>query len=290
MGRGGLRSSLDAPLARLAVFAAGVALLAGLAAIAGRASGIEVDAGADEGMGHTASDDVGPAGVGLSDSASGVRLTLTPTTLVAGAPTRLALVLTDEDGTPVTDLDEAHDEPPLHLILVRRDLTGYRHLHPTRRGDGFAVSVTLPEAGAWRAYADFERNGEKTVLGRDLIVPGDFEPRPLPAPTSAATVEGYAVELTTRDLRAGAEARVEFAIARGGQPVTPEPYLGAAGHLVAIREDDLAYLHVHPLEGSRDGTIAFDAELAEPGRYALFLQFRDEGRVRTVTFTIEVQG
>ncbi|NKX51639.1 hypothetical protein HER39_13910, partial [Arthrobacter deserti] len=36
-------------------------------------------------------------------------------------------------------------------------------------------------------------------------------------------------------------------VTRGGQPVkTLEPYLGAYGHLVALRAGDLAYLHVHP--------------------------------------------
>ena len=28
-----------------------------------------------------------------------------------------------------------------------------------------------------------------------------------------------------------------------------EPYLGAKGHLVALREGDLAYLHIHPEGG-----------------------------------------
>ena len=67
---------------------------------------------------------------------------------------------------------------------------------------------------------------------------------------------------------------------------TLQPYLGAAGHLVAIRADDLAYLHVHPREGSRPGTVAFEAELAEPGRYALFFQFKHGGSVHTVPFTL----
>ena len=37
-------------------------------------------------------------------------------------------------------------------------------------------------------------------------------------------------------------------VTRDGEPVTDlQPYLGAFGHLVAIRDGDLAYLHVHPL-------------------------------------------
>jgi hypothetical protein len=68
-------------------------------------------------------------------------------------------------------------------------------------------------------------------------------------------------------------AELGYAITRDGKPVETEPYLGAGGHLVALREGDLAFLHVHPTEG----------------RYRLFLQFKVDGRVETVAFTREVR-
>lgn len=38
-----------------------------------------------------------------------------------------------------------------------------------------------------------------------------------------------------------------LSVAKGTHPVTDlQPYLGAYGHLVALRQGDLAYLHVHP--------------------------------------------
>lgn len=273
--------------ARLALFAVALAVVAAAATLLGRASGVTVAEAAEEGHGATA----GPGALpnGLSDVAGGVRLVLAPTSLAAGEPARVELRLVGDDGEPVTDLDETHDEPPLHLILVRRDLTGYLHLHPERVGERFVADVTLPEPGVWRAYADFERGGEKVVLGRDLVVPGAFAPRALPAPDDVAEVGGYRIALAAGDLRAGAEATLTFRLMRDGEPVVPEPYLGASGHLVAVREDDLAYLHVHPVESAAGSTVAFDAELAEPGRYALFLQFRDEGAVRTARFAVEVR-
>ena len=60
-----------------------------------------------------------------------------------------------------------------------------------------------------------------------------------------------------------------------------ERYLGAGGHLVALREGDMAFLHVHP---TGDGP-SFAATFPTPGRYRLVLQFRHDGRVRTVAFT-----
>jgi len=282
----GATGAFAAPLVRLTLFVAGLAVLAGLAALAGRASGIDVDDATAPGH-ETLSAPSSGVGNGLSDSSAGLRLALGPTNLSAGTPAQLRLQITDENGSAVTDLDETHDEPPLHLILVRRDLTGYQHLHPVRSGDGFRVELILPRAGIWRAYADFEIGGEKVVLGRDLVVPGRFTPQSLATPAHSATTAGYRVQITSGELRAGAEQTVSFDVRRGSQPVKLEPYLGAEGHLVAIREDDLAYLHVHPLESSAPG-VAFDAEFAEPGRYALFLQFKHAGRVQTAPFTIEV--
>ncbi len=275
--------------ARLALFLAALAAVAGAAALLGRASDVSVgEDDASEQMHGGEAAGAAPAN-GLSDVAGGLRLELAPTTLAAGVPSRLELRLVDADGEAVTALDEHEGEPPLHLILVRRDLAGYVHLHPTRSGDHFVADVSLPQPGLWRAYADFELDGEKIVLGRDLVVPGPFAPRPLAEPAGVAADGPYRAELAAGELRAGTEATLSFELTRAGEPVRPEPYLGAAGHLVAIREDDLAYLHVHPLEESRGSTIAFDAELAEPGRYALFLQFRDAGAVRTVRFTVEVR-
>ena len=71
---------------------------------------------------------------------------------------------------------------------------------------------------------------------------------------------------------------------RNGAPVAVQDYLGAKGHLVALRQGDLAFLHVHPDEHS----LRFMAAFPTPGRYRLFLQFKTEGRVHTAAFTQEV--
>jgi hypothetical protein len=272
-------SERGATVARLALFGAGLAVLAAVAALAGRASGIEVTEGPDV-MSH-GTEASGATANGLSDTAAGYRFRLDAGTLRAGEPARLDLTL-ERSGESFTALDEAHGEPPFHLILVRRDLAGYVHVHPKLNGDRFTAIVTLPTAGIWRAYADFEVDGEKIVLGRDVFVPGGFTPQRLSAPRATTTVDGYDVRL-----RRGAD--LTFEISRAGRPVqTLQPYLGAGGHLVAIREDDLAYLHVHPRDSSRPGTVTFETDLEEPGRYGLFLQFKHRGSVHTVPFTLVV--
>jgi hypothetical protein len=90
--------------------------------------------------------------------------------------------------------------------------------------------------------------------------------------------------------RAGQERELSFTVTRGGKPVGVEPYLGADGHLVVLRQGDLAYLHAHPIEEEGGGgPIRFMVEYPSAGRYRLFLQFQHEGRVHTAEFTQEVK-
>ena len=56
---------------------------------------------------------------------------------------------------------------------------------------------------------------------------------------------------------------------------------------MALREGDLAYLHVHPTEDG-DDAVSFMTEFPSAGRYRLFLQFKHDGRVHTAAFTQEV--
>jgi len=137
---------------------------------------------------------------GLAVAGDGYQLAVTDTTLTAGEPTPLSFSVVGEEG-PVRQFDE-EGGVRMHLIVVRRDLTGYQHLHPTLEDDGrWQTELTLPDAGVYRAYADVERNGKKTVLASDLFVAGQFTPATLPAPATTVELDGYRVEL---DGRAGA--------------------------------------------------------------------------------------
>jgi hypothetical protein len=86
-----------------------------------------------------------------------------------------------------------------------------------------------------------------------------------------------------------------LSVDRDGKPVDDlQPYLGAYGHLVAVRASDLAYLHVHPMGEPGDGTttpgpdIVFHTTFPSTGSYRLFLDFQHGGVVRTAAFTVNV--
>ncbi|WP_217213495.1 hypothetical protein [Streptomyces sp. AC550_RSS872] len=235
-----------------------------------------------------------PAG-GLEISAGGYTLDLRTQSITAGRRADLSFVIRDDDGRAVTAYRREHDKE-LHLIVASRDLGTYRHLHPTRAADGtWSIPVDLPRAGGYRVFADFtpaKKGAENLTLGADLAASGPYEPQRLPTPNTTAEIDGYDVRLDGR-LRPGKESELKLKVARDGQPVTNlQPYLGAYGHLVALRSGDLAYLHVHPNGEPGDGTtkpgpeISFTATAPSRGTYRLFLDFKHEGEVHTAAFTV----
>lgn len=228
---------------------------------------------------------------GLSVEYDGLRLDVRNPELRRGVTQRLSFRIIDSNGEAIRSFAPTHTKP-MHLIIVRRDLTGFQHLHPKMSQDGtWNISLALPEAGSYRVFADFTQGGEPVTLASDLRVDGGSDLKPLPAEASSAISDGgYHVRIDDAEAHPGKAASLRFAVSREGDPVEVEEYLGAAGHLVALREGDLAFLHVHP-EEHRDtpGGITFESTFPTAGSYRLFLQFKHNGRIQTVAFTKEVK-
>ena len=298
---------MSTPL-RLAVFALGlVAVFAaalGVGAAVGpvgpapaepMAEGAHGGAAEGSGSGHGESSSAGHVPAGLQVSDGDYTFSLDRGTAPAGPATPIGFSIVGPDGAAVTAFDESHEQR-LHLIAVRRDLTGFQHVHPTLGDDGVWRTPLALTPGSWRLFADFvpSADGERRTLGADLAVPGAYQPAPLPGPTATAEVDGYTVSLAG-DLTAGEESALTLAVSRNGRPVTDlQPYLGAYGHLVVLRAGDLAYLHVHPAGEPGDGTtrpgpeVRFLATPPTAGSYRLFLDFKHGNVVRTAAFTVEV--
>lgn len=283
----------------------------GLVAVFGAATGIgsvvgnpsdttaepsHVDAaghGDEDGAGHVVETQTVDTDIpgGLMVSSGGYTLALDQDALPAGDAVPLTFQVIGPGGAAVTAYDETHDKD-LHLIAVRRDTTGFQHVHPVLGADGTWTTPLALTAGEWRVFADFAAAGQEPItLGTDLAVAGGYDPQPLPEPAAVAEVDGYEVTLDGR-LVPGEEAELTLTVTKDGAPVTDlQPYLAAYGHLVALRDGDLAYLHVHPAgEPGDDVTeagpdVTFYASVPSTGDYRLFLDFQHDGVVRTAEFT-----
>lgn len=294
--------------ARLALYGAGLVVAFGgafgLAALLVPGSLVEGWAESDSGAGHAGQDEHGVPGAteskvenmpqGLSLSAGGYTLAPIEAPMGVSEAGSLGFRIEDLSGEPLTEYATTHDRD-LHLIVVRSDGTGFHHEHPDldRASGTWSLPWTWSEAGSFRVYADFATGeGSQLTLSRTVEVAGEVTPAVL-EPTRVSEVDGYTVALSG-DLVAGASSELTLTVMRSVDPVTTlEPYLGAFGHLVALRQGDLAFLHVHPEGGEpsvdeRGGPeLVFAAEAPTAGRYLLYLDFQIDGEVHTASFVLD---
>ncbi len=242
-----------------------------------------------------AGDPVDGHGAGhAADHGSQYTLQLDEPNLPSGPAVPLRFRIVDGSGAPVTEYVESHDKL-LHLIVVRRDLADYQHVHPgARRFRHLECSAGPDRARDYRVFADVvPAGGDAVTLGADMTVAGSYQPQPLPHPPRRppSTVTPWP---SPGVARAGQPSELTLSVSRDGKPVTDlQPYLGAYGHLVAVRASDLAYLHVHPMSDAADPStapgpqIAFHTTLPSAGTYRLFLDFKHRDAVHTAEFTVE---
>lgn len=253
-------------MTRVALFVAG---LAG-AFLAAFLVGQSLDVG-ERSVAEAASHGMAAAPAGLAVEQDGYRLVQDHGAFVAGRTQPYVFRILDSGGEVVRDYDVEH-ERRLHLIVVGRSPGGaFLHLHPKQRPDGaWTTALTLPIAGSYRVFADFTTGGERRTLGIDL---NGYDGPEL----YAHWLSQYDVSLVERG------DRVEFTVTSEGNPVKLQRYLGAAGHLVVLREGDLAYIHAHTDEEK----LAFDVPFPSEGQYRLYLQFKVDGKVETVSKVVE---
>jgi len=256
---------------RVALFVAGLAGIFFAALAVGNVIDLEdrtlgEEAHAAEEAAHA---EAAPAGLALEQD--GYRLVQERVSFAAGRSQAYVFRIFGPDGSVLRDYDVEH-ERRLHLIVAGREPDApFLHLHPRQRADGaWTVPLELPAAGSYRVFADFTTGGERRTLAIDLLATGG----PLPG---AWWDSIYVVKLREQG------DRLIFDIKGDTGPVDTQPYLGAGGHLVVLREGDLAYIHAH----AEEDELAFDVPFPSEGRYRLYLQFKVGGTVETVRAEVE---
>ena len=224
---------------------------------------------------------------GLAVASQGYVLRPRTTRFTAGEYDNLRFTIFLTNGKPVTDFARISGHR-MHLVVVRRDMSGYQHLYPIMDPDGtWIVPLRLDEPGSYRAFAEFLPGTAKApvTLGVDLESPGFVEPGPISKVSTRAEADGYTV-FWTGDLVPRSLSRIWMHVMRYNDGVALDPGLGGGGRLVILREGDLAYLNVYPVEGPpQNSAINFDADVPTAGYYRMFLEFQHRGQMRTVEFT-----
>jgi hypothetical protein len=258
-----------------------VAFVVGLAAVFGLAFGVGrvVDPDAAPVAAHEGGEHAEGEHAAMGEPAA-VHLALTSRELTPGRQ-EVSFQVRDQDGRAVTTFDTKH-EKDLHLIVLdTRDLTDFQHVHPSRAADGtWSARLVLQSGTSYRMYADGSTQGQDFVATADIHTTGHHPgPGGVPEPATRDRVDRLTVDL------ANGHDSARLTVTRDGRPVDLEPYLGALGHLVVVRVDDLSYLHVHPEEGA---TPTFAVAGLAPGRYRYFFDFKVGGVVRTAAYTVDI--
>lgn len=239
-------------------------------------------------------------GDGLTDKHDGYALSLVASPDRRGKALPVAFRILGPDGLATTAYEPVLSQP-LHLYVVREDLSFYQHLHPALTGDTWAAAVDVPDGGVYRLYAEFiprarAGSGHSTVLGAPFVVAGDTNYAPIPPPVPSVKVAGYTVR-RMEGAANGVAARpgvVRFQVldASGAPVTTLEPYLGAYAHASVFESTTQSLTHLHPTMPANaqtvpgDGVLTFHTQFPQRGRYRLFLQFKVAGTVHLAAFTV----
>lgn len=232
----------------------------------------------------------------------GIEVATEPKAPVAGAPTRIRLMVRAADAGSVVKEFELVHERLMHLFVVSHDLSFFAHVHPDYDSAGyFEQTVTLPSSGAYRLIADFAPTGgipqflEKTLVTAGYTGPLFNPPQLTPDAGDAKTIDHTRVRLFMTPAIAGIRQSVVFEL-RDPASDTPvvdlEPFLQAPAHLLLVSNDLQTANHVHPAAGLTDSNgprLAFQLLFPRAGTYRLWLQFQRHGHVVTVPFTVSVE-
>ncbi|WP_084196028.1 hypothetical protein [Streptosporangium amethystogenes] len=233
---------------------------------------------------------------GLSAQQGGYTLTSHTAALPAGKAATYRFTITGSSGRPITAF-ALNQTKRLHFYVVRSDLTGFQHLHPTMAGDGtWTAHLAALQPGHWRLFTQFTPEtgpgkGRDFVLSRTLTVPAATTA--LPPPSASTMVDGYTLTLRG-DLKAGMMSPLTVMIGKDGKPVTDlQPYLDTYAHLTAFHQGDQAFAHLHPqtkvIGGHGGPALQFMTDLTVSGNWRLFLQFQTAGVLHTAAVTLHVR-
>jgi hypothetical protein len=210
---------------------------------------------------------------------------------VPGQKVRLSFEVSDPwKGKAVTKFAVIH-EKLFHAFLVSQDLEFFLHFHPDWLDGSFVADVRLPRPGMYRVLGDFyPEAATPQLLTGTVFVAGDEG-------QGAALSRDYATKQAA-NLRVSLESNPEQPLAREptGLRFTLAPesglerYLGAWAHLLAVSDDLIDMMHLHPSIADGSGVLQFDVTFPRPRAYRVWIELQRLGVVNTARFDVAVQA
>ena len=143
---------------------------------------------------------------------------------------------------------------PVHLVVVRRDLRWYQHLHPQRNGDSFTTLVRFPSDGTYVFHSIVDPVGHVQLVTKQDVIVGKaagHAPRGLKVSGREERRGHYTIRLRCdpEPPAIGEWSSLIFSIARDGVPVTDLMPTGTLGHMVILREGGEDFVYAHSTDG-----------------------------------------
>ncbi|WP_339285127.1 hypothetical protein [Oceanobacillus sp. FSL K6-3682] len=195
---------------------------------------------------------------------------------------KISISLEDNTGK-APELALAH-EKELHFIMVSNDLEHYYHLHPEKEQDGLYTINHHLNDGTYKAFVDITPKKKAYQAAPNTVQVGTNETGKAalkPDDDWIKEMDGKTVTLENVKAEAGKAVPLNFNM----HGETPEPHLGALGHVVIVDEAAEQYIHVHP---DSDDTTTFHAHFPKQGMYKIWAEFQFGDKVHIYSFIIEV--
>jgi hypothetical protein len=236
-------------------------------------------------------------------------------TSVAGKPLAKTLDFwTTEPGKALPMKDyEVEMTKKMHVVIVSNDFKYFIHSHPelNMKTGHLLLTQEFPVAGTYQIYSDGIPNNlpDHQVFRYEVNVgkpsPADRKGKPS---GRSVNVGPYEVDLSAVRLQSQKMNMLDINILniKDGKPATDlHPYLGSPAHAVFLSENDLSYVHAHPMKagemmdmskvpppmpegGPSPADMMLHLSLYEPGTYEMWLQFRGGKELYVAKFNITV--
>jgi len=201
-----------------------------------------------------------------------------------GKNVNLTFTLTRQ-GEPLTELQIMHDKL-MHVILVRKDLKHFDHIHPVQEKPGvFVVPYRFAAAGDYRVWSDFMYGNMQHVIDFDLSITGESEAE------EPDRLNGLKVQMNAPELQEGKNATMTFTVTDADGKAVPviEKFLAADGHIIIVDETLDEFEHAHDDTDDKNNLLSFEYTPEKTGKHKAWVQFNFDGNDRTAEFEFSVQ-